>query len=169
MWLSGPSIGSWIVGWGSSLSHVSIQYARLMRPYKVETCHVALVLSNFCSEELSELVCECKEWVLLIHIYIQRVRNKKEHSLSKSVSIKQKKIRKTIYRFSPTRLIHSYNAHFRDNGTRARNGSCSIRHDDGMQRTTKHYNPKKRNCNVTGSSQEDWSWFWKISKFHTNI
>ena len=61
------SIESRIVGWGSSLSHVSIQYARLMRPYKVKTCHVALVLSN---EELWELVCESQEWLLIIYIYI---------------------------------------------------------------------------------------------------
>ena len=56
MWLSGPSIESRIVVWGSSLSYVSIQYARLMKPFKFETCHVSLVLSNSCSEELWELL-----------------------------------------------------------------------------------------------------------------
>ena len=45
MWLSGPSIECSIVGWGSSLSHVTIQYTHSMRHYKVETCHDALVLS----------------------------------------------------------------------------------------------------------------------------
>ena len=54
--------GSWVEG---HPSHVSNQYARLMRPYKVETCHVALVLSNSCSEEL---VCESQ--IIYMYIYI---------------------------------------------------------------------------------------------------
>ena len=31
---------------GHSLFHASNQYASLMRPYKVETCHAAMVLSK---------------------------------------------------------------------------------------------------------------------------
>lgn len=68
MWLSGPSIESRIVGWGSLLS----QYVRLMRPDKAATCHVALVLINSCSEELWELVRESTEFDF-ITIYIQIV------------------------------------------------------------------------------------------------
>ena len=39
-------IESRIVGRGSSLSHVFNQYARLMTPYKVETCYIAPVVRS---------------------------------------------------------------------------------------------------------------------------
>ena len=59
--------GSWVEDHPTPM--YPAKFARLMRPNKVETCHVALVFSNSCSEELWELVCESTKW-LIQYVYI---------------------------------------------------------------------------------------------------